>query len=265
MGCNEHCIVKTDPGCVIGLPFGVFYVKPLRMSQNPFEAPRASSHEAPSFQADQAGKFDIGQSVSEAWEATKDNLGLLVGTLLVGGLCAMVSYVTILGIFLLLPVLLWGWVRLYLNAMDGEAAFEDLFSGFSNYGLALGPMLMVMVVGFALGLPGQILNIVGTLTEQPLIANLGTLVSLVIGFTVSYRLYFAPFFVVDQDMSGLDAIRASWVATKDQKLNTLGFVIVAGIVAIAGLFAMCIGGLVSFNVAYLMYASAYRQIVSPAQ
>lgn len=227
--------------------------------QNPFETPNAAPQEAAPLQA--TGTFDIGVCLSEGWEAAKNNLGLLIGVTFVGMICMFLSYITILGIFLLVPIFMWGWARVFLNAYDGHAEFGDLFSGFQQYGKALGSTLLLMLVYIALGIPSQVLNITGAAIDEPMLSVAGQLVGLVITFGVTVRLYFAILFIVDQDMGAIEAVKASWEATSEQKLMTVVLTIVSGIIGLAGMLALIIGMFVTMQIAYMMYVSAYRQMV----
>lgn len=234
------------------------------MTQNPFEAPRV--HEAHLQMSTANGRFDIGQTVSDAWSAVTSELGLVIGVTLVGLLVATAGSFTVIGIFVLLPVLAWGGVQFVLNLHDKNAEFNDLFSGFKSYGSSLGGMLMLMLVSFLLVLPGYAVSIGGALAESAALSILGNLLTMAIAFGVMFRFYFAAFFMVDRGMGAIDALKASWEATADQKLATFGLALLAGLIGALGYLACGVGALVSLPMSYVMFASAYRQMTgSPAR
>src|SRR5262245_27410540 len=194
------------------------------MTQNPFEAPRVG--DAPNPQAG-TGTFDIGKCVNDGWTAVTQNLGVVIGTLLVGMLAAVAAELTVIGLFVVVPVLAWGGVRFVLNLLDGRAQFDDLFSGFKQYGNALGSMLLLSLISIVPLIPGYALAFAGGMSRSMALAGIGELAIVVVMFTVMIRLYFAAFFVVDQGMGAMDAVKASWAATGHQKLMTLALVIVS--------------------------------------
>src|SRR5438067_8082209 len=116
----------------------------MSQTQNPFQTPSApvldSSAQRPQLGP---GTFDIGQCFSDAWRLTWANFGVLLGGMIVGFIVYFVSAITVIGILAVLPVLGWGFTKLFLNAYDEKAEFGDLFAGFSRYGEALVSMIVL--------------------------------------------------------------------------------------------------------------------------
>ena len=114
------------------------------MTQDPYAAPQANIESAPSGTGlvGGTGTFDLGRTLNDGWTNTISNLGPMIGVMIVGMLVMSVFYVTIIGIFLGVPIVFYGMTKFLLNAHDGRAEFGDLFSGFSNYGAILGRMLV---------------------------------------------------------------------------------------------------------------------------
>ncbi|MBL4770480.1 MAG: hypothetical protein JKY61_04940 [Planctomycetes bacterium] len=207
------------------------------------------------------GTFTIGRSFSEACAATIGSLGLVLGAMLTCYLIYLVSAVTVIGYIIFMPVLGWGVIRFGLNLIDGRARFEDLFSGFTNYGSRLWRMIFLGLVMVLIGLIATIPFYFGLYTGNWIVMGIGLLFSMVVGGFMVARLYFAVIFMVDQDMGVLESIQASLDATRNIWLLTLGLAIVAGIVGMLGGLALIVGLLVSIPISYLMWVSAYRQIV----
>lgn len=230
---------------------------------NPFEAPQAGGLGVQ--RTGTPGVIDPVRAVTEGWESTKRNFGswLVVGIAL--GVIGMIATATVIGFFVIVPVLLWGGVRFALNAHDGEASIGDGFSGFSRYGEILGSMLVYIILAFLLGLPGSALsyiNMVLGFVGEPstLLAIVSPLVSLGWTFGVTARLIYAPFFIVDQDMGAVDALRASWETTRPQILNNILLMLLCIPVLLGGMLLLCVGLIPAMFVCYGAFVAAYRQL-----
>jgi hypothetical protein len=231
------------------------------MSQNRYTPPGADLRTGADDATLGSGDFEIGLCISEGWAATWANFPLWVGALFVWSVAAILATFTVIGIFLLLPVLFWGVIRFFLAMRDGDASFGDIFSGFSSYGMALGSMLLFILVSFVLGLPAQILMQVGAYTESGLMQFAGFVVNMAVSFLVSPRLAFAPFLTVDSGMGMTDALRHSWQVTERVKWKLIGLIVVSMLVCLAGFLCLIIGLFPASVMAYLMFMSAYRQVV----
>jgi hypothetical protein len=212
-----------------------------------------------------AGDFDLGRAVTDAWEATKHYFPLWLGVMVVGWLAMLFAAVTVIGIVAVVPVIAWGMVKFHLNMKDGRADFSDLFSGFSNYGPVLGKTLVLGAVWILLSLIGDSLALVGQFTKSGTLSAIGTMVNLVFAFAIMTRLYFAFFLVIDKDMAAIDALGASWQMTQGKVLKVIALSLLAGLIAGAGVIACCVGALFTVTMSYVMYASAYRQMVGPPE
>ena len=121
-----------------------------------------------------------------------------------------------------------------------------------------------MFLGLVMVLIGLIATIrfyFGLYTGNWIVMGMGLLFSMVVGCFMVARLYFAAIYMVDKDLGVLESIQASLDATRSIWLLTLGLALVAGIVGMLGMLALIVGLLVSIPISYLMWASAYRQIV----
>lgn len=229
------------------------------MSQNPFETPAAHMYPDRTDLYTATDRFDLGLAISEGWEKVRDNLGVAVGGIVLYYLVAVVSAITIV----IPPVLTYGAVHLMLNAYDDDADINDLFSGFSRFSDALVPFLVLWVILFGIGLPGTIMSFAGAYDERYSLLGTGLsyLYSLLISLLVTCRFAFAPYLIVEQELGAVDALRASWAMTRHQKLMTITMFIVAGLIGAVGVLACCVGMLFSLPVYYMIWTSAYRQMV----
>ncbi len=235
------------------------------MTQNPFETPQAPAFSQGPVALEGTGELDIGEAVSEAWRNTVENAMAAILGVIVAIVLMTVATFTVIGLFLVVPVLVYGLTQLVLNVADGEGDISDLFCGFSEYGRALGSMLLFSVLIMGLQVPSWILSGLGAYLDSAAVSGLGSLVGLVIGFAVTYRLYFAPFYMVDQGLGAIDAVKAAWAATTDQAMLALGFGLVATILGVAGMVACGFGMIFTIPMSYVMWAVGYRQLAGRAQ
>ena len=132
-----------------------------------------------------------------------------------------------------------GFITLALKAARGQpTSFGDIFSG----GRYLGRFLVMGIVG-------------------GLVVGLGIALCVVPGYIVAYGLSLAGFLVVDQDLSGVDALKRSWELTKGHKVNIFIFHLIGIAVALAGELACLIGlYLVSIPMAFIGATYIYLRI-----
>jgi membrane-anchored glycerophosphoryl diester phosphodiesterase (GDPDase) len=232
------------------------------MTMNPYQPPALDQH-MPSALA--GGDFDIGTAITEAYRVTSKNIGLWLGVGVVSVLAIVFATLTIIGYFLVVPVLFWGGVRFLLNFYDGRGDFNDLFSGFSNYGKVLGRMLLFTVIMVALVVLGEGPLLIGQFMKNTPLTVIGYVIYMAFLVFVLFRLYFAVFIMVDRDAPVLEALSASWEMTRGKTLKLTGLYFVAVFVAMAGLLAFCVGIVFTGMMAYVMYVSAYRQLAGSGQ
>jgi uncharacterized membrane protein len=207
------------------------------------------------------GRFDLGVAFREAWAATWANFGLLLGAGIVSAVLFLLSAVTVVGLFLIAPVLAWGGIRLVLNAYDGNATFGDLWSGFSDYGRALVSMLVLFILQSLIGALGQSVATIGQTADLPVVEFVGAIVNLLWTFLITARLIFSWFYVVDQGMGPVESLQASWDATSLQKANCAALIVMSIVIVVVGVLALIVGVIPAVMITYLMQASAYRQMV----
>lgn len=231
------------------------------MSHNPYAPPSADlGSGAPGELAGGRGDFDIGTCLSDAWALTWRHLPLWLATALVWSAAAFLSVLSVVGIVLLMPVLSWGLVRFGLRMYDGDPAFGDAFSGFSRYGRALAPMLVLMVLLLAIAFAFQLPQLAGELTGSGALAAAGAILSFAAGLVLLPRLNFAYFYVVDRELPAVDAIQRSWQVTARPKWKVVGLLLLSYAVTMLGLLVLIIGVIPASAMSALMWVSAYRQM-----
>lgn len=231
------------------------------MTQNPYEPPKARLADTFHRRPGPTGEYDIGLCVADAWNFTWTSFPTWLAVGSVASVLMLFSLMLFLPLLLVVPVLIWGATLFYLNVLAEREHFVDLFAGFSTYASALlamgGWYLGTLLIGFI----GQGIQMLLAASGSELVTGLGVVANMAWTVGVLSRLYFGPFFIVDQAMGPLQGIQASWDATSEQKLRTAGLLVISMAVGMLGVLALLVGALVTMNMFFLMWASAYRQMV----
>lgn len=131
-----------------------------------------------------------------------------------------------------------GFTRMLLAAARGNTpAFGMLFSGGDRFLAALGCGLLR---SFAVGVGFVLLIVPGII--------------LALGFA------FATFFVVDANLGPIEALQASWQATRGQKAELFVLSVLTCLVYIAGLAMCCVGLAAAFPLCMLAFAVAFTRV-----
>ena len=208
--------------------------------------------------------FEIRRSFAEAWQRTWENFPLWLGVGFVFVLAMVASIGTFVGVFLALPVLVWGGYAFALAMHDGRASLQNLFSGFSQYGKALGGMLGFFLLGFVIGLPANALTQWGAFLQDYRLVAAGYALTLLLTFSVSTRLTFAPFLMVDRGVGLRAALSESWNRTSALKGRLVLLMLAMMLVSFAGFLVFFVGSIPAMVIGFLAWASAYRQIFGGA-
>lgn len=227
---------------------------------NPYQAPFA--HDPAS--GGGAGDFSIQRALSDGWNATRNYFPLWLGVGIVGSLCAGAAAITVIGAIVVVPVLVYGGIKFLLNMLDGRAQFNDLFSGFSNYGSVLGRMLLLILLLALIGLASESVLLIGNFTDSGVLQLVGSLIYLGATLFVILPLSFSTFFLVDQNMGATEALGASWRIARGKLGKLLLLTLVEMLIGVLGVLALVVGVIFSMTIAYAMLASAYRQMVANA-
>lgn len=229
-----------------------------------------------------SGAIDASSCIGDAWELVKQRLGLYVGSSLLMFVILIVVGVIPFAEFLVSGPLMGGFAYLVLRDLRGEPVeFSMLFHGFNKY-------LKLVLIGLVQAFPAIIYQIVQLgLAVRDLLNSTGTadpnffqsassaepfgtglnvaFVLMIIGYFIfsiiwNMALIFAIPLFVEHDLPVLNTIKLSLAAV----FNNLGGLIVLGIlgtlVAILGMFALCIGLFVAIPVVYVANVIAYKQV-----
>jgi uncharacterized membrane protein len=238
------------------------------MDQNPYAPPRRDSMLP--LQVHDAGPgeprpWEVGEVIEEAWGLFKPHWPVLVGA-------GVVLYVILIAIKLGTTLVLGGGfssaenpfspgalagaggsfiaqqvaqmflqvglLRIYLATVRGQTPeFGQLFSGGDRFVTTL---LSTMLLGLAI--------------------FFGFLLLIVPGVILAIGLYNTMFFAADTDLGVVDCLKASWNSLAGQKGKFFAFLLVLGVLNIAGILACFIGLLVSVPVTILALSIVYTRL-----
>ncbi len=206
------------------------------MNYNPYAAPQAAPPQpgAPLAYAGGPQPWDIGEVLTAGFEALKTNWVVLVFTYFVTMfITIIVEYLpripTFIGIFKM------GSAPDLLLAFSGMAVGLVVSSFFSVgliriwLGVARGQQ---PEFGVLFGGADRFLPLLGTMFLSLMGIGIGSMFLLVPGVILALGLMLSTFFVIDQGMSPVDALQASWKATDGHKGKLFGFGLVAGLIII---------------------------------
>lgn len=136
-----------------------------------------------------------------------------------------------------------GLTKIYVAAARGDAPdFGDLFGG--------GPrVLPAMGAGILAGLG----------------VFFGFLMFIVPGVIFMLAWSLATFFVVDAEQGPIEALRASWAATKGHRWNLLGFFLVSVLILLVGACAFLVGFFVAIPICMVAFATIYVRLSGRAE
>jgi uncharacterized membrane protein len=150
--------------------------------------------------------------------------------------------------------MLAGLMMIALDLVDKKEPKPDIGAVFNGFNFFLNAFLFVLVWGVLIGVAGVLCFIpcVG-----PILWGLGLII-------VTTLLIFALFLIVDRKMDFWPASMASINRVKENFFPLLGFVLVVGIIAAAGLLACGVGIFVTAPLGVCCLAVAYRDVFGPA-
>jgi hypothetical protein len=234
------------------------------LDYNPYAAPQVPNDLPPQGAGPdgQPQPWDIGDVLSNGWNALANHWPVLVFApfvaALIGGIPNLVPVVLLLtGTVRQNSSEYWtaysicsalglisntffqvGTTRMYITAArGGTPEFGDIFSGGPRFLPVLGMTLLLIL----LLLPAFMLFIVP-------------------GVIVGLGLSLAHFYVIDAELGPIDALGASWNATKGHKLQIFLLGLVSFCVLMLGFMACCIGVYVALPVVMVAMATVYVRL-----
>jgi uncharacterized membrane protein len=211
--------------------------------------------------------FEIEEALSFGWKATKENLGFLIGTILLFWIICFVPvifatiwwknngqgfalspesityFVFRIVFWVLQAVMMMGLLKIILKLIDkGVPKIGDLFSCFHLFPRYFFSSILYLLI------------------------ILGGLILLIIPgiiFAIKYQFYL--YFIVDKGQGAIDALKKSSQITKDVKLKLFLFGLVLIFINIAGLLCLLVGVLVSAPLTLISLAYVYRKLLAQVE
>jgi uncharacterized membrane protein len=211
--------------------------------------------------------FSIKEAIAIGWQKTKENLWLLVGvfvfaliiTSIMGELGNMAEEANNLPVEILVRVtsllidvvIGLGLARISLAIHDGKpVTFQDLYKPLSWP--LFGHFLLATVIFYLAGF--------GPFVLAPLAGFFGILL-IILGIYLGLRLGLYSYFIVDQNVSGNAALKASWQATKGEIWHLVGFGLASAAIMVLGALALFVGVFVALPTVVIATAHVYRQLL----
>lgn len=194
-----------------------------------------------------------GALIGQAWETVKANLGLLIGVVIIVMAIGFIpsvaqNFTDKAGVLFLIQIAgmilnLWislGVIKIALNLVKNKpVTFNTLF----QQGKYLLDFIVATIVYDLIILGGLILLIVP-------------------GIIWAIKFQFFPYFIVEKNLSPIEALKASSKITYGDKWNLLILGIVLGLLNLAGVLALGVGLLITYPITILAMAYAYIHLKS---
>ena len=198
-------------------------------------------------------RFSMGEAISFGWDVMRNNIGffllLLIVAFFIENILGFVSdfagrdfpmiavLLSLVGAMLGLVVQM-GMIKVSLQFCDGiKGKLDDLLSTFN----LLLSMIVASIVYILIVICGMILFVVPGVI-----------------WGIKFSLY--PYFIVDEGLGPIEAIKASGNATDGAKLHLWLFGLLMGLINIAGALALFVGLFATIPTSMVAYAYVYRTL-----
>jgi len=241
-------------------------------------------------------RIEIGDCVTRAWKLFSAQPGLVIGATLLSGLVFLGAWIvsTLLGFVIpfggqiimmivsgpLIGALIWFYLRL---ARGETAQVGDIFAGFRRQfvqlflaSLVQGLVTMVCLIPMGIAMAVLFIPLLARSGPTPPIGAIGFMIVFVIGLLVALvgMLYlttiwtFSMMLIVDKGYRFWPAMQLSRKLVMRRFWMTLAFLLVAGILMSAGMFACLVGMAVTVPLYYAMkvffYEDNFHDLVPPS-
>jgi uncharacterized membrane protein len=233
------------------------------LNANPYAAPRADAPDTGNGITEEPPQpWEIGEVVKLAWDRIKANPVPLVGPYFIIGF-----FLFALGeapnILILSHVVEQGSQEATIVTIVGFIVGQ-IIGAYFQVGLTRAWILAARGGTPTFGMPfigfDRFLPVVASTFLLLLAVAVGMVLLIVPGIVLALGLQFASYYIVDANMGPIDALSASWRATRGQKGMLFAFGLVGGALAAAGLIACCVGAAVTVPLFYVAHAIIFTRI-----
>jgi uncharacterized membrane protein len=150
-------------------------------------------------------------------------------------------------------------------ARDRPATFGEVFQGGRFFARYLGAFVLLVLFMFPLSivciLPAAFASAVASNVESLAVrvvaVIVGVLVGAVVFIVVAVRVSMFPYVLVDRDCSVIDSLQTSYQITRGRVGEMFLTWVLSWLIAVSGVFACCVGLLVTAPLGWLVAATAY--------
>jgi uncharacterized membrane protein len=200
-----------------------------------------------------ARRFSMSEAISFGWDTMKANIGFFIGLLIVAFLIENIpgtlgryargdfpligALLTLAGVILGFVVQM-GLIRVSLKFCDGERGkLDDLLSSFD--------LLLNFIAGGIL---------------YALIVMAGFILLIVPGVIWAVKFSLFPYFIVDNRLGPIEALKASGIATTDAKFDLFLFGLLLSLINLAGFLCLVVGLFATIPTSLVAYAYVFRHL-----
>ena len=203
-------------------------------------------------------RFSMGEAIGFGWETMKSNIGFFIGLLIIafiiqnipsllGGLTEKnlpaLSVLFYFGGLILGIVVQLGLMKISIQFCDNiEGKLSDLFSAFH----LIIKYILASILYFLIVLGGIILLIIPGII-----------------WALKFMLY--PYFIIDQGLGPIKALKASARATDGAKWDLFVFGIVLGLINFAGMLLLIVGLFATIPTSMVAFAYVFRTLAPETQ
>lgn len=229
----------------------------LAMLENPFDAP---NYEGAASTQPFNGEFSLQAAISRSFKrGFSQFIALFVGAF-VALVVMLVSIVTVIGPILVMPLIFAGYITLARNALNGTAAVGDIFVGFRKYQSLWLPMAIYTLVAFLMGMiPVVVKILLGSLGLPAMIVSLVGFGFQGAAMLLGARLVFTPWIIIEEGLSGMEALKRSFILTQNQTVQMLILVLVSSLIGFLGLIPFIIPVLLTQVIQMMIVGDVYHQ------
>jgi len=206
--------------------------------------------------------MDLGAYITKGWDLLTKNLAVLLVGYIIVALILFVSSVTVVGPIILGGPLLFGFFRMVQKRYQNAAAELGEVFDFSDFSNSLLFMILLFVVGLAVGIVLIIINVIlGLIPCAGLV--LGILISVAAGIFLNALLLFAlPLAALSREKP-VESIKASVQFAFANLWPVVLLSLVLGLIAAAGSLVCGIGALFTVPLSMCAQVVAYNEYYLP--
>ena len=206
------------------------------------------------------------ECIKEGWQLIKDQYWLFLGLTLVAMLVGGAVPVVIIG-----PMMIGLYMCLFAKMRVEPVEFGMLFKGFDYFTQGLVAAAIQTVPVILIIAVGQVIFVAFTMIIMPRRGDMMpavlwvalvvfVLVAMIASLAIHSLFMFAYPLIADRNLPGLDAIKLSYRAARQNLGGIIGLLLLVTGLGILGVFACYVGAFLVMPISFASYAVAYRRV-----